>query len=183
MRRLDSDSFNRDVQDRIIELRAKANDITPDNVGAIYDKLSASFSDVNIVTPAEINGVAYGKLSEITSLLKSQKVEPLYIRRDYELTLERSRFTIEMPEGFDGRNAFVLAHYFTGGDTDLGLNYLKGNEIANSHLQENSTEYNMSINIVQNETIINVIANNILAGELLESSISLTVQVYAWRLV
>lgn len=131
MRKIDSDSFNKKILNKIKELNDLVKRISPENMQYFDAKLVNSAESYTKVleecswdSDSNFNGIELGKIKDMLKYLKSTK-RKFYIKRDMlrvprgvlDKKKAEGRITIDIPEDYDGRSSFVYPrfHFKRGG--------------------------------------------------------------------
>ena len=110
----DIDGFNEETYKRLFKTQEKVGEgLSPDNISFLYgDSIDyTNKSEIEFLQEATINGIGVNNIYELIGYLKTSKTELTHIEKEFDILSDRCEFTIEIPDSFDGRNAFVLTSW------------------------------------------------------------------------
>jgi hypothetical protein len=121
MRKIDTNSFNEMLKDKLNDLDRMVSNLTPEHLKQFPEELLKRLAEVDsarykYAAEASINGVSADKLNGMISYLKAFKHEYVTVTREIAPQLstvagDNYALEIDTPEGYDGRNSFVYTYY------------------------------------------------------------------------
>jgi hypothetical protein len=187
--KIQQDSYNKRLDDRLQALQSKINSqVNTANVFVFNTNNLPTDSTYVWDNDAMLNGIRVANIKEMINYLKLNKVELKYISDTFRVVSKDSEYTIEIPDNYDGRNAFVLSsfNYATGTTwSDMYRFNVDASDRANSMMQSlnGTTGYRQMYDIVQNKSSIKILAKNMDVTSLDSTRYTkINVLVLLWRL-
>ena len=148
MKTLITSGYNTVTESAIADMEKAAVNITPENVSLINEGFfsKASYPDderIEFSEASNINGYDVLKINSMIRFLKTKKTEIVIVRKIASVSKKDTEITIQCPEGFSGRLAFV---------TCKGVNL---NLVSPSDFYKHSKDI-----VIQNESDIKIVLQN-----------------------
>jgi len=111
MRKLDTNSYNKMLADKLAELEMKVQkNITPENIKYFPPELIKKVDDILSVkykwADGNINGFEVSKINQMINYLKTFKTE--FVVKQYTIDRNLQATSLPVPDGWDGRNSMVI---------------------------------------------------------------------------
>lgn len=182
MRKIDSDSFNRQVLEQIYEVKSALNKITPENIkyfdADVLEKARSALKiyenkDIRFASNANVNSIEMDRINKMLTYLKVRKTKISVVTSTIPLSDSRvstsdtnffdNDIRVDVPKYFDGRRSFftvALGNTFVDG-TDNEETYAFLPSQSNYRLQkwldpDNSDSQKIKITIARNKTDIKI---------------------------